>query len=85
MLEEIHSPSDIKKLSIRELDVYKRQLFALRLVSALLEPVAEEGLISLADKFSQVASMLLVLCVSAAVILTLLLGGTLTAGQGVVR
>ena len=60
-------------------------LFALRLVSALLEPVAEEGLISLADKFSQVASMLLVLCVSAAVILTLLLGGTLTAGQGVVR
>ena len=60
-------------------------LFALRLASALLEPVAEEGLIALADKFSQVAGMLLVLCVSAAVILTLLLGGTLTAGQGVVR
>ena len=51
----------------------------------LLEPVAEEGLTALADKFSQVAGMLLVLCVSAAVILTLLLGGTLTAGQGVVR
>ena len=60
-------------------------LFALRLISALLEPVAEEGLTALADKFSQVAGMLLVLCVSAAVILTLLLGGTLTAGQGVVR
>ena len=60
-------------------------LFALRLISALLEPVAEEGMIALADKFSQVAGMLLVLCVSAAVILTLLLGGTLMAGQSVVR
>ena len=30
-------------------------------------------------------AMLLVLCASAAVILTLLLGGTLTAGQSVVR
>ena len=39
-----------------------------------LEPVAEEGMIALADKFSQVAGMLLVLCISAAVILTLLLG-----------
>lgn len=47
--------------------------------------VAEEGMIALADKFSQVAGMLLVLCVSAAVILTLLLGGTLMAGQSVVR
>ena len=60
-------------------------LFALRLISALLEPVAEEGMIALADKFSQVAGMLLVLCISAAVILTLLLGGTLMAGQSVVR
>ena len=60
-------------------------LFALRLISALLEPVAEEGMIILADKFSQVAGMLLVLCISAAVILTLLLGGTLMAGQSVVR
>ena len=51
----------------------------------LLEPVAEEGMIVLADKFSQVAGMLLVLCISAAVILTLLLGGTLMAGQSVVR
>ena len=51
----------------------------------LLEPVAEEGMIALADKFSQVAGMLLVLCISAAVILTLLLGGTLMAGQSVVR
>ena len=42
-------------------------------------------MIVLADKFSQVAGMLLVLCISAAVILTLLLGGTLMAGQSVVR
>lgn len=60
-------------------------LFALRLISALLETVAEDGLIELAERFSQVAGMLLVLCASAAVILTLLLGGTLTAGQSVVR
>ena len=60
-------------------------LVALRLTSAMLEPVAEDALIALADRFSQVAGMLLVVCISAAVILTLLLGGTLTAGQGVVR
>ena len=45
----------------------------------------QDALIALADRFSQVAGMLLVVCISAAVILTLLLGGTLTAGQGVVR
>jgi stage III sporulation protein AE len=60
-------------------------LFALRLVSAMLEPVAEDALLSLSDKFSQVAGMLLVVCASGAVILTLLLGGLLTAGQGMVR
>ena len=60
-------------------------LIALKLVSAMLEPVAEDALIELSDKFSGVAGMLLVVCVSGAVILTLLLGGVLTAGQGVVR
>ena len=72
-------------LCARPLMTLAAALVALRLVSALLEPVAEDTLIALADKFSQVAGMLLVICVSAAVILTLLLGGTLTAGQSVVR
>ena len=72
-------------LCARPLFALVAALFALRLASALLEPVAEEGLIALAERFSQVAAMLLVICVSAAVILTLLLGGTLTAGQSMVR
>lgn len=72
-------------LCARPLLTLAAALAALKLVAAMLEPVAEETLIALADKFSQVAGMLLVLCVCAAVILTLLLGGTLTAGQNVVR
>ena len=72
-------------LCARPLFALVAALFALRLASALLEPVAEEGLIALAERFSQVAAMLLVICASAAVILTLLLGGTLTVGQSMVR
>ena len=72
-------------LCARPLLTLAAALAALRLVAAMLEPVAEDPLIALADKFSQVAGMLLVLCVCAAVILTLLLGGALTAGQGMVR
>lgn len=60
-------------------------LAALRLASALLEPVADDALIALTDKFGQVAGMLLVVCASGAVILTLLVGGTLLSGQGLVR
>ena len=81
----IHRPVEAFVLGLPEGVTLAAALVALRLVSALLEPVAEDTLIALADKFSQVAGMLLVICVSAAVILTLLLGGTLMAGQSVVR
>lgn len=60
-------------------------LVSMKLAAALSEPLAEGAIPELADRFSKVISMLLVICALGIVMLLLMLGAVLKLGTNVVR